>query len=98
MPLGCNRRFVIIDGLFHALVFCKAFVNGCVIIVNTITDYWPAIIQGRLDDVDLVSTFRSVFMFPKFSGERIYGKPVRITKPITPDFWFSVSGTNVWVI
>lgn len=75
----------IVARLFGALELGPSAVDRGAIVVGSVGDQWPSVIEAGLDQIDLVAALRTVLPVPQLPGRWMNGQALGIALPVAPD-------------
>src|SRR5690606_9975920 len=78
---GCYRWRPLENRLFHPLLL-RQFGEYGAVVVDTVGDNWPTIVQPRFNQVKLVTAHRSMFGLPYLSREGVDNRSLRIAMSV----------------
>ena len=82
---GRDHRIPVIHWLLQSFLMGDAIADRGARVVDTTDDYWPSVILALLDDVQLISAARAMFVLPQASGCRIKCQAFLAAHAVGPD-------------
>src|SRR6267154_5040486 len=97
-PTRRNARGPNPKRLLHSFLRGDALADGPAGILPSIRDHGPAVVGAAMNDIQFVSTQRTVLVLPQFPGFRVDHQPLRVAMSVTPDLRSRVFCSNERIV